>query len=300
MPEADSNDLTLVGEYPDARSAADRALVVLALGRPCWLLPGNPTTVRLLVEPADRERVQAELDLYEAEQKSTPQPPEEMSATFWAPALYAWGLAVAALFQSRAPQDAFARGAVSHATVWQQGEWGRCLLALTLHGNLPHLISNLAFGLLFLVPLMRLIGPGAGLWAFALSGTLGNGLNSALRQTDDAFSIGASTGVFGVLGTLVAVQMSIWQQTREPWQTRTLLVPLGGGLGLLALLGSQPSDGLGGAIDHTAHLAGFFAGLVIGPLLARLPKTLRSGRGTAWLTWSAPLPFLAAWAWASR
>ena len=51
----------------------------------------------------------------------------------------------------------------------ERGEWWRVFTALTLHADLLHLLSNLAFGALFGYPAARLFGPGVA-WLLILVG----------------------------------------------------------------------------------------------------------------------------------
>jgi len=269
--------------------------VVLAMGLPSWMRR-NEESIDLMVELHVSEHVLAELAAYEAEQsEANERELEEQNPGWWAPALYAWTLALCYFQQARYP-DLVQRGAVSHQTVWQEGEWWRPLTALTLHGDLLHLLSNIGFGLLWAIPLQRLLGPGLMLWSILATGFFGNLITSALRHADPAVSIGASTAVFGLLGVLVTVRITAWVQLHSRWQWRQVLLPLGAGCALLALLGSQPADMLGHPIDNLAHLFGFLSGLALGPVLqAAFPASWRSAPATHWLAWLTLVPLVAAW-----
>ncbi|MBK8180034.1 MAG: rhomboid family intramembrane serine protease [Planctomycetes bacterium] len=83
------------------------------------------------------------------------------------------------------------------------GEVWRAITGLSLHLDLPHFLSNLAFGALFTLLVCELIGAGLGLSLIFASGALGNLLNSLLQPGEHA-SIGASTAVFAAPGPLGA------------------------------------------------------------------------------------------------
>jgi len=284
------------GHYPDMPAAAEHSLVVLAMGLPCWI---RRTTdgMALLVEPHVIALVQAELAQYAREQaEESARELEERPGNWWAPAGYVWALALAYLQQARDPTTAIAEGAVSHEAIWREHEWWRALTALFLHGDLQHLLSNIGFGLLFAVPLQRLIGPGLMLWSFLLTGFVGNLWASLIRSGDSVNSIGASTAVFGVLGTLVGVRMWGWIRANARWHWREIIVPLGGGCALFALLGASPVDWRGQPIDNIAHLTGFLSGLILGALwIWATPERMRTGHWALGLAWLALVPVLLIW-----
>ena len=97
--------------------------------------------------------------------------------------------------------------------------------------------------------------------AILLSGALGNAINAWGYRGEWHGTIGASTACFGALGILMGAE--VFSRWREP-QTRSrgqLVLPLGGGLGLLAFLGVGEK---GGHVDYMAHCWGFVVGAVEG------------------------------------
>jgi len=169
-----------------------------------------------------------------------------------------------------------ARGvADSHAIL--QGQWWRALTALTLHGDLGHLVANLGVGVIFAGALLRFLGVGWTWLGIVLSGVIGNLLNAWGHRGDAHASIGASTAVFGGLGMLVGLQLHAairnrWTH-REPSRARfrDTLFPIGAGLALLAYLGTGTETG---RVDVMAHLLGMISGAGIGLFLAwsQLPR----------------------------
>jgi len=143
------------------------------------------------------------------------------------------------------------------------GEWWRCVTALTLHGDAGHITANLVFGAVFGGLAALAFGGGVAWLAILLGGAIGNGLN-ALIQSPDHLSLGASTAVFAALGLLVMHAFDFREGLREGWLRRWS--PFVGGVLLLAYTGTG-----GERTDIMAHLTGFLAGLGLGVAAIRLP-----------------------------
>ena len=135
------------------------------------------------------------------------------------------------------------------------GEIYRTVTSLFLHADAVHLVGNMAAIVLFGSAVFNIHGLGIGLLLILLTGIMGNAFNAILYQTHH-ISVGASTAVFGAIGILSAYQF--WRKIHLPGERMKAWLPLGGGLALLALLGSGE-----GRVDVMAHLFGFFAGLVM-------------------------------------
>jgi rhomboid protease GluP len=167
------------------------------------------------------------------------------------------------------------------------GEWWRTITALTLHGDIAHLLGNSIFGGLFGWFLGRTMGSGVGWLLVVLCGALGNGLNAWLQA--DAFrSVGASTANFAALGLLSAF---IWRRgyfRNVRWQRS--FAPIAAGIALLAF------TGVGGEnTDIVAHFTGFTCGIACGVLVARVDLA-RLGAREQWLAGAAALVLIAiAW-----
>jgi membrane associated rhomboid family serine protease len=169
---------------------------------------------------------------------------------------------------------------------------GRCELAITalfLHSGPAHFLANAALGGVLLHALGRELRVGSAVLLFVLAGGLGNVLN-ALAHGPGHLSIGASTGVFGLVGGLAALRAA-----RDGRLTlRSAFVPVAAGLALLAMLGSEGQD-----TDLLAHAFGFAAGLVLG-LPAGLALRGRPAPGrAAGLVLGLAAVGLAALAWAA-
>ncbi len=151
----------------------------------------------------------------------------------------------------------------------QKGEWWRTITSLTLHADPAHLLGNMAAGGLVILWLTELVGPGPAWLLALLSGMSGNMINAFLK--DQPFvSVGASTAVFGVIGAITGSQIILRRGGKA------VLVSLGTGLALLAMLGSG-----GERTDLGAHFWGFVSGLMLGLPAGKMIK--RNGNLPGWL-----------------
>ena len=160
------------------------------------------------------------------------------------------------------------------------GEWWRTVTALFLHVSGTHLLSNLAFGTVFLLLLSQVLGPGMTALAVVAAGAAGNALNALVRPAFDT-SIGASTAIFAAVGLLAALRQN-WRPGRMSLSPRDW-IPLAGGVMLLALLGFSE-----GQTDILAHVFGFVSGVCVGSLFAWLDRR-----------WTEDRPAQAKSAWAA-
>jgi membrane associated rhomboid family serine protease len=154
----------------------------------------------------------------------------------------------------------------AHAGKILEGQWWLCVTALTLHGDLAHLLGNLTIGGIFIILLCRELGSGLAWCLLLASGTLGNLIN-AWVQSPAHRSVGASTTVFGAVGMLAAISMVRYRHHLQ----RRWFIPVAAGLALLAILGTE-----GTQTDLGAHLFGFCSGVFIGMAAESLIGT--SGR----------------------
>lgn len=139
------------------------------------------------------------------------------------------------------------------------GDLFRTVTALMLHSDYVHLASNAVGIFIFGNAVGRVAGVGVGSLMIFCTGALGNYANALLFEYNH-LSIGASTAVFGAVGILSAYQFL----TKLKIGTGRIkaLLPLAGGMALLAFLGASEHA------DLTAHLFGFAAGIGLGILYA--------------------------------
>jgi rhomboid protease GluP len=270
MSDLEKPDEPLIeaGRYPRLAQARLRALVVAA-GQWAYRIERQGRDWVLLVEAPAHAAALRELAAFEAEEKQRPKPsihsPDEKISIG---SLYvtAWILSAFFLLQKFGPPTWEERG-VAESREILRGQWWRTITALTLHANPPHLIANLATGLLFAAFLIPRLGTGLTWLAIVISGALGNAINAWGYRGETHDSIGASTACFGALGILVGLELTARFRDahgRSLWQ---LVLPVGAGLALLAYLGVGDE---GKNIDYMAHCWGFLAGGVMGVLAAAL------------------------------
>jgi len=190
-------------------------------------------------------------------------------------AAYGLGLAVVAFhlrIESSGHHAALVDRGDSQAALVMSGQLERTITALTLHADLSHVVGNALFGGFFLAALSGRLGLGFALLSFIVSGALGN-LANAVYYGAAHSSVGASTGVFGLVGVLAG--LAAWQRHQRFPRRRGAWVAFGAGLGVVAMLG-----GPGPRVDFSAHLFGLAAGALTGIALA-LPLSSRPRPGTS-------------------
>ena len=281
MPEPDEEPrapLAEVGRYPRLADARERALVVAARELAHWIERDGDEWVLRVEEPA-RGEVLRELELFEAEQRARPAPsvllPTGKVETL---SLYVAGWILSAFFFTQCQLGDWwvERGAASSGAILRDGEWWRTVTALTLHADLPHVVANIASGLLFAGFVLPQLGTGLTWLAIVLSGAVGNAINAWGYRGEAHASIGASTAVFAALGLLVGLDVAARiasPHTRGRWQ---LVLPVGAGLALVAYLGVGETQE---RIDFMAHWWGFVAGIGGGLLAGALRLGERASRG---------------------
>ncbi|MDH4321949.1 MAG: rhomboid family intramembrane serine protease [Desulfobulbaceae bacterium] len=152
----------------------------------------------------------------------------------------------------------FSQGAIDSVRILDGGEWWRLLTALTLHADPVHLVGNVCFGSVLVHFLCKRLGVGLGWFLILCAGVLGN-LANILIRAGAHHAVGFSTAVFGAVGILCGLALQLRSR-------RGVLLPLGGGASLLALLGAGAEQ-----TDLGAHFWGLAVGMPMGWLFARLP-----------------------------
>jgi rhomboid protease GluP len=133
-----------------------------------------------------------------------------------------------------------------------EGEWWRFFSSIFLHGGLLHIIMN-ALGLWYLGrETEERFGRARTLTVFVASGAAGMALSYWLR--DQVFVVGASGGIFGLMGLIIAhaVRQHGGRFTHElrarfvPWLLYAVIFSFAAG------------------VDYFAHLGGLLAGAAFG------------------------------------
>jgi membrane associated rhomboid family serine protease len=272
---------------PDFRRAMDLSLVLDEEGIGHELRSAGEERWALIIADDDAARAEAAVAAFERE-NPLPRAQRDRPLHSAAPAVacgLVFFLAVLAFHIWTGPQSAdspwFSRGSADARAILA-GEMWRTLTALTLHADAGHAVGNAVLGGLLLALLARSLGPGVAAMMLVVAGASGTFLAAELVRREFV-SVGASTAVFGALGSLAALP----QHRRRPW------VPLGAGLALLAFLGTSKRA------DFAGHLCGFVAGVLLGGAVSLLPP-LRSRAAQAALAALAAAAPLAAWALALR
>jgi membrane associated rhomboid family serine protease len=220
----------------------------------------------LRVAAADWDRARYQLESYFEENRSwPPRPPPAQplrlsgnQPTF----LMMGGLALFFLVTGpwQGQSDWFVRGAMDSEAVLRQREWWRLATALTLHADLVHLAGNCLIGGFLVHLLNRTVGYGMASLLLVSCGSMGNLLNIITRDQVHR-SVGFSTAVFAAVGLFSGLQMV----SGPSFRLRNILLSLGAGGGLLAMLGTS-----GERTDLGAHFFGFVCGLAAGIIGGRL------------------------------
>lgn len=260
-----------------------RAFVLKAVG--VEHVVGQRGDAYVLLVPESTAAVAVDhLQRYEQESRPKPPfPPLKLYGNAWigsiAYALIVIGIAYCA-GANVGGADWLEAGTLTSAAVRDQ-EWWRAITALTLHGDVGHLIGNLAFGIPYGFFASQLLGGGRAWASILVAAALGNLLDSA-TMGEYQRSIGASTAVFAMLGLVAAYSWRTATDKVSRWAHR--YAPLVAAVALLAFTGAG-----GERTDVVAHLAGFLAGVVIGSLQAHVParhfdrRAVQAGAGLATL-----------------
>ena len=251
---------------PKKREAEDWALVLIAEGIQSKVVrtaAGFTVAVASGDAPAAREI----LDSWQTERSERSRrlaiPPARGASTLEAAMAYACALTLVAFhvgLENSGRWADFRELGKSQAALVLEGQWWRLITALTLHADLPHVLGNTLFGGFFLAAVAGRLGIGIAILCFVTTGTLGNYAN-ALYYGSAHSSVGASTGVFGLVGVLAG--LAAWHRHQTALPGRGAWVALGAGLAIVAMLGSG-----GPRVDFSAHLFGLAAGGLTGLLLA--------------------------------
>ena len=249
---------------PNRRRAEEWQLALVSAGigsRIDWTTRGYV----LLVRSVERAQADAVVTAFEAENPPRPVLLSERRDAPGSRAAIVAAVLLCAFFVVTGPSDAepywFERGAADARRI-AGGELWRVVTALTLHADFPHILSNAATLVIFGTALCGLVGAGIGIWLMLLSGAAGNWLTALLRGAPHS-AVGASTGVFGGLGALAAIQLVRRRQGAAVSAWRAV-APMAAGLALLGFLGTAPQS------DVLAHLFGFGIGAGLGLLAVRL------------------------------
>ncbi len=223
----------------------------------------HPDNSLLFSREADSSQAIAEITACEQETRYWPPQPEpvpQQPHTGNPPTLLMFG-ALIIFYMVTGPWFAdnpwFQAGAVDSEKIMVQHQWWRLLTALTLHADQSHLVGNCLVGSFIVHQLCKTTGSGTGWFSLLLAGMAANFLNCFLRASPH-YSVGFSTALFAAIGIFSGLQTGKGSKTL----LKNLLLPLGAGAALLAMLGTG-----GKHTDLGAHFFGFGCGIATGFLL---------------------------------
>ena len=217
------NQYHVVFTHHSHQVCVERQFVLQSRGIDSQLVEAE-SAYALIVDSRFAQQAQIEMASYVDENIiNAPQPANvEPRSLNYLPALIGYALVLCIVSTAAGfslfGMDWYQQGRVNSEQI-HQGEIWRLVTALTLHANAQHLVSNLAFGSLFLFYFSRYVGYGlAGLSVLA-TGAFGNAINVYMQGTTH-LSIGASTAVFGALGLLSAYVWKMKYFSQATWSKR--------------------------------------------------------------------------------
>ena len=245
------------------KQAMDWSLVLVSQGIESVIEPPEDGNWHLLIAGDDAERAFKALRQYRLENRAWPW----RHSLPWPETHFDWlslgwaGLLVFLHWAGSVQPALYDKGVMASQAV-HAGEWWRVLTAITLHADLAHLAGNLSIGVVLLGLAMGRYGTGTGLLAAYVAGVCGN-IASLWLSTRPFQGLGASGMVMGALGLLAAQSLHASVRGENPMARK--VAGIGAAILLFILYGFSPGS------DMVAHAGGFFAGLVGGMVLARLP-----------------------------
>jgi len=283
-----------VGRWPSASRADDHALVLQAVGLAATVVATDDGRhYALIVGADDAARARGELARFVRENRGWPPrtvPFTPVTMGVGAALVYAALLAIAFMAEQQGSYGVHWRAVgAADAALMRDGAWWRAVTALTLHADIVHLGGNMLFGAVFGVILAQSAGAGAAWLTFVIAGGAGNAIN-AWWQPPSHLAIGASTGVFGLLGALAACDWMRRGRLRRHPLRRWASIIMGVALVLWFGVSRDPQ------VDVSAHIFGFIAGLPIGALVGGAPGSWFSERTQQVLTAAALALVVGAWA----
>ena len=236
------------------------SLVLSAVGIPHVIRQPGEEWILLVPEKLHDEAVR-QIELFQLENKNRE---EEIQAPKSRPLRYTrtaiWTVllvsaVMSATFRYEIRQEVLEVG-TAYSDAILRGQWWRVITALFIHEDPSHFLSNMMIGGFIIFWLIEETSPGTGWFLTLVTGAAGNYLNALAHGYDGHLSIGASTAVFGALGTLFAIRAV---KTGKKGLLRETLCALASGLALLAMLGAGGKN-----VDLGAHLFGYISGLFCG------------------------------------
>lgn len=162
----------------------------------------------------------------------------------------------------------YMRGKLDAFSVLVQGEYGRILWAMFLHGGMHHLFNNMLLLLLLGSMLEKEAGHVKYAVVYFLSGIGGNLLSllAKVMNHDLSSSIGASGAIFGLDGMLLAMALFSGRKIENLSLPRVLFM----------IAYSLYNGFTGENIDNAAHVGGLITGFAVAGIMC-IPGRWRDG-----------------------
>lgn len=154
------------------------------------------------------------------------------------------------------------------------GEWWRTWTGPLLHKSSSHLLLNVV-GLAMIGRQIELAYGASGLIVVWLGASLCGAIGTVLAG--HPLSVGASGGVFGMVGAFLAIGLRLWPRLQARLRMSLVLLPAALLLVMLGL-GELADEMTPSQLDRQAHGAGAVGGLLVG---LALPLRLRDDDGNA-------------------
>lgn len=158
------------------------------------------------------------------------------------------------------------------------GEPWRLITAVFLHAGAEHAVGNILVLLLLSPYVERLYGRMALLSIFLVAGLAGSVVD--LWTNFSVVAVGASGGVFGVLGALLVY--SVRRQSHLPMRSIWSILVVGGGYMIWQLQEGFASE----VVNNSAHVSGLVTGAILGAVIAPPFELVRRSVKWVWVTWS--------------
>ena len=172
-------------------------------------------------------------------------------------------------------------GASYGPAIFERHQWWRLITAMFLHGGLIHIGFNMIALMQFGPALEELYGSARYFFLYVFTGAFG----FLVSAWTGHFSVGASGGLLGLVGAMLAVTSKRGGAFMREVRSRLITSVV-----ILFAIGFMGSFG----IDNAAHLGGFAAGFVIGKIFVdREPMNARERQTASILGWLAGAAVLA-------
>ena len=269
----DEKPISVEEVYSSSRKGCLRHVLVLEAAGIPYQIRQESGESRIVVPASLAARARTEIDAYVRENQASRSGKTTVleQGSGW-PGVFGYTIVLVLMFllqrQGILSEKWFEAGKM-HAGLIRQGEWWRTVTALSLHGDLIHLVANIGFGGLIGLFVGQLLGSGLAWISILFAGAAGNLLNAWVRDPRHT-SVGASTAVFAAFGIIAAFASIRRRHAHTSKFAR--YAPIVGAVVLMSFLGTG-----GERTDVFAHVAGFLAGLLLGALYGKAGDRIMLG-----------------------